>query len=89
MAPFALSSPLNFQNFGDMEIAPVNDVDMSALGLDMMPWFDSYTCTGQGQPMYANGMYDPVTDAQLGNPIISGGNGIPDGKGMDSTSPAQ
>lgn len=32
---------LNSQNFGDMMIES-QDVDMSMLGLDMMPWFDSY-----------------------------------------------
>lgn len=31
----------NMQNFGDMMIES-QDVDMSMLGLDMMPWFDSY-----------------------------------------------
>ena len=32
---------LDSQNFGDMMIQS-QDVDMSMLGLDMMPWFDSY-----------------------------------------------
>lgn len=31
----------NTQNFGDMMIES-QDVDMSMLGLDLMPWFDSY-----------------------------------------------
>ena len=31
----------NMQTFGDMMIES-QDVDMSMLGLDMMPWFDSY-----------------------------------------------
>lgn len=31
----------DMQNFGDMMIES-QDVDMSMLGLDMMPWFDSY-----------------------------------------------
>jgi len=32
---------VEMQNFGDMLIES-QDVDMSMLGLDMMPWFDSY-----------------------------------------------
>ena len=41
------------QTFGDMMIES-QDVDMSVLGLDMMPWFDSYL-----PPHDLAGFFDP------------------------------
>jgi hypothetical protein len=43
----------NMQAFGDMMIES-QDVDMSVLGLDMMPWFDSYL-----PPHDLTGFFDP------------------------------
>lgn len=43
----------NMQTFGDMMIES-QDVDMSMLGLDMMPWFDSYL-----PPQDLTGFFDP------------------------------
>jgi len=57
MAPPSFASPyfsqLDSQNFGDMMIQS-QDVDMSMLGLDMMPWFDSYPTHD-----LSLGMFDP------------------------------
>jgi len=50
------------QPFGDMMIES-HDVDMSMLGLDMMPWFE--TPYGAGQDMI--GMFDPTANEQVGN----------------------
>ena len=68
----------NSTSFGDMMIES-QDVDMSMLGLDMMPWFDSYPTHDY------TGLFDPSTPGGGGNahggapPITSAANGTPQG----------
>lgn len=56
--------------FGDMMIES-QDVDTSMLGLDMMPWFDSY-------PHEYSGLFDPHGQAGAGDPG-TGAQGTPQG----------
>ena len=62
------NSTSSMQPFGDMMIES-QDVDMSMLGLDMMPWFDSYPThdlTGLFDPSAPGGGADPHATATSG-----------------------
>ena len=76
-----LWNPNNLQSFDDMMIQS-QDVDTSMLGLDMMPWFDSYLpqhdLAGFFDPGQ-NGSHDAVHGSHTAAPPGNGHNGTPQG----------